>query len=136
MFAAMQNIDTTSKWLIIGAAGVTIGYAVLRPLKKKKDPLARQPFGQSLSAQRGLEREMSNLLVELSDMARPITAQPDTRAPKLQVLIKHADQKTHPPTSLTPERPSIQEFSPRSLNPIAPPPPDIDPRHADVYALA
>ena len=36
---------------------------------------------------------MSNLLVELSDMARQITAEPHTRSAKLEMLIREADEK-------------------------------------------
>ena len=36
---------------------------------------------------------MSNLVVEMSEMARQITAQLDTRAAKLELLIKEADEK-------------------------------------------
>jgi L-lactate utilization protein LutC len=87
----------TEMWLLCAVAGATIVYAVfLRPMRRqKKDPLAKMP-GQSLSSlsrQREVERQMETLLVELSEMARQITAQLDTRAAKLEALIEEADEK-------------------------------------------
>ena len=77
--------DDGTKWLIIGGAVLLITYTIIRPMaKKRKDPLDR-PVGQGhLAKQRAVEREMGNLLVELSEMARQITAQLDTRATKLE----------------------------------------------------
>jgi len=81
-------------WLLYAAGGVVVVYMVLRPLakKRKKDPLEEMPrFG--LSQQRGVERDMQNLLVELSEMARQVSAQLDTRAAKLDAFIQEADEK-------------------------------------------
>ena len=36
---------------------------------------------------------MQNVLVEMAELARQISAQMDTRASKLEVLLKEADQK-------------------------------------------
>jgi hypothetical protein len=83
-----------SKWPLYALAAVTVAYVVLRPMmgKKKKDPLEQLPqFG--LSQQRVVEREMSNLLVELSQMTRQITAQLDTRSAKLEALMEEADRR-------------------------------------------
>ncbi|MGE5608408.1 MAG: hypothetical protein ACM359_04085 [Bacillota bacterium] len=86
--------DLGSKWPLYALAAVTVAYVVFRPMlrKKKPDPLERMPsFG--LAQQRAVEREMSNLLVELSQMTRQITAQLDTRAAKLEALIEEADRR-------------------------------------------
>src|ERR1700691_5341582 len=80
-------------WIMVGIAGATILYAVFRPSMKKKDPLARSPSAASLSQQRNVERQMQNLLVELSEMARQLTAQLDTRSQKLEALLQEADEK-------------------------------------------
>ena len=87
--------DPTLQWALIVLALVTILYVtVIRPsAKKKKDPLAKSPSSSSLSYQRNVERQMQNLLVELSEMARQITAQLDTRTQKLLMLIQDADER-------------------------------------------
>src|SRR5687767_11811983 len=80
------------QWVIYAMGFLVIIYLILRPLAKKKDPLEGVPKF-SLSKQRTVEREMSNILVELSNMARQVTAQIDTRAAKLEVLMQDADQR-------------------------------------------
>ena len=87
------NLDPTTRWLLIVAVGLTIFYAVMRPLRKKKDPLEKSPSRFGVASQRMVERDMSNLLVELSEMARQVTAQLDTRTLKLEMLLKEADEK-------------------------------------------
>jgi phage shock protein A len=79
-------------WLIVGVGGMIGLYLLLRPRAKKGDPLGSVPKFP-LARQRSVEQQMSNLLVELSEMARQITAQLDTRATKLELLIKEADEK-------------------------------------------
>jgi hypothetical protein len=86
---------TPQMWVLVALGMMTILYAVfLRPMRRqKKDPLAR-PIGQgpgSLARQRDVERQMETLLVELAGMARQITGQLDTRAARLQELIRQAD---------------------------------------------
>ena len=89
--------DPATTWVVIALAILTIVYVTfVRPLrqkKKDKDPLERPASRTGLSRQRAVEREMSNLLVELSEMARQLSAQLDTRAAKLELLIKEADEK-------------------------------------------
>jgi len=118
---------TPQMWMVIALAMFTIIYAVfLRPMmRQKKDPLARTPgYGRtSLSRQREVERQMETLLVELSDMARQITAQLDTRAAKLQELLRQADQ-------------AIAQMGRGTSPPAAEPETRDDHRHDDVYALA
>lgn len=81
-------------WAIYALGAVTVIYVVIiRPmLRKKRDPLAKLP-GIGLSQQRVVEREMQNLLVELSEMTRQISAQLDTRSTKLELLLQEADEK-------------------------------------------
>jgi hypothetical protein len=132
------TIDPTTRWLALGAAALTIAYAVFRPMMRRKDPLAKRPASSnSLAGQRAVERDMSNLLVELSEMARQITAQIDTRAGKLEALIREADEKIAALRAVAP---------PAAASPFTIPPataaPTLDrevppnPEHADVYALA
>ena len=117
----------------------TIYVAVIRPFfKKKKDPLSRSPSGARLAQERSVERQMQNLLVELSEMARQISAQLDTRTAKLELLIREADEKiaalrsagitrAEPNLFTAPEAVSVEVTSPAST---------IDPRHAEIYSLA
>src|SRR5579862_1469637 len=80
-------------WVAIVIALAVILYAVVRPMLKKKDPLDKPPKFASLSRQRAVEREMQNVLVELSEMTRQISAQLDTRSAKLEALIRDADSR-------------------------------------------
>src|SRR5436190_24306376 len=90
--------DPATTWIAIAVGVLTIVYVTLvKPLrskKKHKDPLERTPALAGLATQRAVERDMSNLLVELSEMARQMTAQLDTRSAKLELLIKQADART------------------------------------------
>lgn len=134
----ISTLDSTTKWLLIVAVGLTIFYAVMRPMRKKKDPLSRQSAPASLASQRAVERDMSNLLVELSEMARQITAQLDTRTLKLEMLIKEADDRLAAlkaaavATPIANATPSVASPSAAVPAPVEPP---VDPRHLEVYHL-
>lgn len=142
--------DDTTRWIAIAAAMVTIAYALLRPMRRRKDPLddnggvPRLPLAQ----QRGLEHQMSSLLVELSEMARQITGQLDTRATKLELLIHEADEKIERLRTMTgagggangngdlaanqePKSPVKEGAGGHAAEAAEP-----DPRHVEVYALA
>ena len=83
----------TMQWVVYAIGALTIVFVVFRPSLRKKDPLNSSNPKLSMSQQRSVEREMSNLLVELSDMARQISGQLDTRAAKLEALMQEADKK-------------------------------------------
>lgn len=129
MSLPLLDLDPVTKWAAIVLAILTILYATLRPMFRKKDPLAKPPAFGSLAQQRSVERQMQNVLVEMSDMARQITAQIDTRAAKLEALIREADEKIAAMRAGN----SLQQPFPAPLREELP---DIDPRHAQVYALA
>jgi len=124
----LSTIDPHMMWLMVGFAGATILYAVLRGSRGKKDPLARGPSSASLARQRNVERQMESLLVELSEMARQITAQLDTRSAKLEALIREADEKIS----------ALRQGSQMPTTAAAPvwTAASIDPQHEAVYALA
>ena len=140
--------DPATTWIAIAVGVMTVVYITfVRPLRKKKeaDPLERRPGHGTLAQQRGVERDMSNLLVELSEMARQMTAQLDTRAAKLELLLKEADQRIEllraagvrgPGASSEPQLLDgviVEAKAPvtHSMTESKP-----DPRHAQVYDLA
>ena len=147
--------DPATTWIAIAAGIMAVVYVTLvRPLRKKKDkdPLERAPAFSTLSQQRAVERDMSNLLVELSEMARQMTAQLDTRAAKLELLLKEADERIailrsgepirrqnghHPlaDSSASGDAEGVIVEA-RAAGIAALPEPKIDPRHAPVYDLA
>jgi hypothetical protein len=93
--------QTQRNFIALAVAGLSVTYLLFRSkFRRKNDPLARQRQqsssgggGAGLAQQRAVERQMQQLLVELSEMARQISAQLDTRATKLELLIKEADEK-------------------------------------------
>jgi hypothetical protein len=130
----IQHLDPFQKWTLVCAAGLTVVYMVMRPFKKRKDPLAH-PTNLSLAGQRELERQMTELLVELEQMARQMTAQLDTRARKLELLIKEADEKIAALRDIEDSAPTGPTFIPSDTAPgLAPS--VADPRHIQVYDLA
>jgi hypothetical protein len=140
-YLILAALPIPTEWLapiIAFAAVVFVLYRIRKQLKK--DPLARAPASSSLAQQRSVERQMQNLLVELSEMARQITAGLDTRSAKLDALIREADEKI---ATLTALQRSIMAIPPAAAPPPpeAPPPPppsayEPDPRHVEVYTLA
>ena len=139
----LQSLDPFQKWTLICAAALTVLYADMRPFKKRKDPLARPGGGPlSLAAQREVERQMTELLVELEQMARKMTAQVDTRAARLELLIKDADEKIALFRSLAQGAPASHAGTDDPAAPLPPVDiapglaPAIDRRHAEVYELA
>lgn len=133
----LQHLDPFQKWTLICAGGLTLLYIAMRPFKKRnKDPLARATSA-GLAGQREVERQMTDLLVELEQMARQMTAQLDTRAGKLELLIKEADEKIA--LLQGPGRASLAEpmaILPTDTAPGMPAVSAADPRHVEVYDLA
>lgn len=134
------SLDSNTRWLLVIAGVLTIVYVVMRPLRgKKKDPLARNASRGNLAQERAVERDMSNLLVELSQMSRQITAQLDTRTMKLELLIKEADeriaalQKATHPASDSRDSMSRELSSPAQSRPTTS---LIDARYQEIYDLA
>ena len=160
-FLAVGSTPDDSTYLIAIGLGafVLIYLTILRPkMRGKKDPLEKQPFRSGMAQQRALERDMQSLLVEYEQMIRNMTSQLDTRASKLELLIKEADEKL---AALRAASAGPATFG--SATPVSAPPGDSgaaveteaaiaratdltptprrdptgpDPRHAEVYALA
>jgi hypothetical protein len=124
--------NETMQWIVYAVGALTILFVVLRPSLRKKDPLAKSSPKMSMAQQRSVEREMSNLLVELSEMARQITGQLDTRSAKLEALMLEADKKIAELKRLESihHEPEIKPLEPRA----APVPNDA--RYSAIYSLA
>src|SRR4051812_8523479 len=84
-------VGLSPSWLLLGLSVCAVIYFTLRP--RKKDPLSHTPFRTSLAQQKSLERDMQNVIVELSEMTRQMSAQLETRAAKLEQLMRDADAK-------------------------------------------
>jgi hypothetical protein len=139
-----------TSWAAIGVGVLTIIYVVfIKPMTgKKKDPLSRPAPEPGLARQRAVERDVSSLLVELSEMSRQMTGQIDTRAAKLEALIREADDKIAMLRSLangqTTSGPHHQGVLIEAklleahavVRPAEDSIPTVDPRHAEVYDLA
>lgn len=79
-------------WLLMGCAVMAVMYMMMRP--RKKDPLANGGIVRSsLAQQKALERDMQSVIVELHDLTRQMSAQLETRAAKLEILIRDADER-------------------------------------------
>src|ERR1051325_231573 len=95
LFAAIQfSKDDSTQWAVLVVGVVATLYLVMRGRSKsKKDPLDRKPAPFGVSQQRQIERDISNLMVEMLQTAQQMTAQLDTRATRLEILLKEADVK-------------------------------------------
>lgn len=84
------------------AMAICVGSVIWLTLRsfRRRDPLETKPFRIGLSQQKSIERDMQNVLVELSDMTRVLSSQLDTRAAKLQALIEDADRRIEMLTQL------------------------------------
>ena len=89
--ADVAPLGLSPSWIVLISAVLFVVYLTFRP--KRRDPLAGQPFRTSLVQQRSLERDMQNVIVELSEMTRQMSAQLETRALKLEQLMHDADAK-------------------------------------------
>ncbi len=150
LLAASTQFDSQGVWLAVAAVATIILYLLMRP-RNKKEPLAPPRF--PLARQREVEEQMNTLLVELSQMARQITSQLDSRAMKLEMLIKDADERlaslqaaknpgaiASPGTSVVTSDNHTSEAEVAELHCPSPqtggPPAAVDPRHQEVYSMA
>ena len=115
-FAAMTTDSTVL--LAVGGAVVIVIYLTIRPKKAKKDPLDKPLGFSSLAQRREVERQMENVLVELSEMARQTTAQIDTRAAKLELLLGEAREVIARLEQLRDSGDAVAREARRLMNPI------------------
>lgn len=88
----LENRDDLTHWVIISVGVLATLYLIMRPKTKGRDPMAGRPaFG--VSEQRQVERDMNALMVEMLETARQMAAQLETRAARMEVLIRQADQR-------------------------------------------
>ena len=139
-------------WVMIGVGAFVLIYlAILRPMMRGKKGTTEPPSARpvALGQQRALERDMQNVLVEYEQMIRNMTAGLDTRAAKLEQLLREADEKlaemrtAAAGAGMVGGQPlqsnagsinaRVDEASLQSM--AAPASPGPDPRHAEVYAL-
>jgi len=131
MIRFLAASETTQR-IVYAVGALTIVFVIFRPSLRKKDPLKDSGPKLSMAQQRSVEREMSNLLVELSEMARQITGQLDTRSAKLEALMAEADKKIAELKKLE----AIQhEHEIKPLEPRTQPVRD-DARYSAIYSLA
>jgi hypothetical protein len=123
--------DPFQKWALIIAGILTVIYVVMRPMRKRKDPMIHGP-SLSLAGQREVEKQMTELVVELEKMARQMTSQLDTRAAKLELLIREADEKIAALRSTDHSPPQTIRVEPAQIRQALLP----DNRHTGVYELA
>jgi hypothetical protein len=128
-----STMDTVT-WVAMGIATIATLFVLSSARRKKnKDPIDKPFTTGNLAQQRAVERQMQNLLVELSEMSRQITAQLDTRASKLETLLHEADQRIAQLHGGGAVRAPAPFEEPRStIEPTV----DPDPRHVAVYELA
>ena len=152
--------EDSTQWLVLVVGVLATMYVVMRGrAKRRKDPFER-PAAMGVSQQRNLERDIENLMVQMLDTARQMTAQLDTRAAKLELLIRQADERLAAikstgangstlPNSDAGPRPADESLPGESASdtstPIPARGPEVtsepaetppDPRHAEIYALA
>jgi hypothetical protein len=141
--------EDSTQWLVLVVGVLATMYVVMRGrAKRRKDPFER-PAAMGVSQQRNLERDIENLMVQMLDTARQMTAQLDTRAARIEVLMKEADAKLAALKSATASHATIAAEPPIPANPpVALPEPrpratksdnlelPPDPRHGDVYRMA
>src|SRR5438874_13806728 len=85
--------DDSTQWVVLAVGVLATLYLIMRGKgKRRRDPMER-PSMPSLSQQRQIERDISSLMVEMLETARQMTAQLDTRAARLELLMKEADAK-------------------------------------------
>jgi len=130
-----QTCDAMWTSAYVAAAAVVV-WLLFRPWQKRQAPPA------STTQQRLAERDLAELMQQMTQLATKATAQMEERAGALAELIRQADariaqlrgpatagpQSTSPPTASTPTSPSLTG-----------PPPSVevaDERHAAVYELA
>jgi len=132
---AQFSLQRVSQWLFAAVAIGAIGLVIWLLIPRRRDPLARgrRP---TIAQERAVERDMLELMAELSEMARRVTTQIDERARRLEELIREADRRidrlgVSPPQPLR----QVDEGPIISIGDDPQPDPQPDARHQQVYVL-
>lgn len=132
---AQLQLQRLSQWLFaavaIGAIAVVIWMIFPR---RRSDPLS-QKRRPTVAQERAVERDMRNLLSELSEMARRVTEQLDDRAAHLEALIKEADHRIARLNEPPPPRVAPTRDDDGPIISIGDDPAPANPRHQQVYTL-
>jgi hypothetical protein len=115
-------------WILICAGVVGLGVLILliTLIMRQRHTPAVGSAHLTPAQQRALERDVSNLIAALSDMAQAVGGELDFRAGRLEKLLAAADERI---TRLEELSPSAHVTAPTTT--AAP-----DARHAEVYSLA
>jgi hypothetical protein len=141
--------DESTQWLVLAVGVLATLYVIMRPkMRAKRDPMERAPATMGLAQQRQFERDVNHLMVEMLETARQMTAQLDTRAARLEVLIRQADERLGALKAVTAGTAAAEATElaaaagtdvaqdPPAPAPVLKPETPPDPRHAEVYAMA
>jgi hypothetical protein len=122
------RLERVSQWLYAATAvGAIVAIAVLLIPRRRNDPPSRRN-DPTPAQERAVERDMQNLLHELSEMSRRVNEQLDARAARLEALIREADERIARLSE--PVRSPIRDDGPMIMVD------DVDPRHTQIYSLA
>lgn len=139
------SLDQTT-WIMLVIAAIAAMYVMSRSkLRKKRDPLESRSIGSTLSQERAVERQMSNLLMELTEVSRTVNSGIDARTARLEALLDEADKKIAELRSLNArERAALQPIMRETAATLSSEQPvpnrsetsNSDARHAEVYRMA
>jgi len=127
MTAELPNFFQSDWWLVVSLA-VVVSYILLRLMMGKKDPLDKPSGHATLAQQRSVDKQTQNVLEELAELARQISNQLDTRAARLELLIKQADEKIAQLKGLPVGKAAAQDQPS--------PPAQADARYVEIYRLS
>jgi hypothetical protein len=156
IFVLMESVPMDwSPWLIAGVGAAALVLVILRAARgvhdqRRSSDAAPEPTEPSPNS---VERDITRLMQELSEMARQVGSQLDARAARLEKLLRQADERI----AAIPAQQRDDDAAPRTdggaesnavlaprleaLEPagVAADPAHAaaaDPRHRDIYALA
>ena len=119
-------------WWLLAAGGVVLlvilalcAWLIIRTPRSRSE---HRPPAIGLADQRNLERDISSLMNELADLAGQVGRQLDTRAARLEQLIRAADQRIEQLRSA----PAPSTTAPREPTPDQS---ESDPRDLEIYHL-
>jgi flagellar biosynthesis/type III secretory pathway M-ring protein FliF/YscJ len=101
--------------------------------ERSRDPLSRKESTLTVAQQRSIERDITALMDELSEMSRQVGRELDARSSRLETLIRSAEEKIERLEELNGAHPSNPSRVVQSVTGVKE---DPVPRHVEVYTLA